>query len=155
MNICIDDEGFEFGGHRFIYSFYWMHLENFQAAAESSTALFKQILVKWAHALREMNDEKKVMFLPFAPDDQEIACLKARWNGDKIEFAMVEVKEDAVTFDWNDIEGFIVSPHEIYHEPYVPIGEFAKVEVVDALLNAHIHNTKSERGIPTRQPNGR
>lgn len=147
MKISIDNRGFDFGGHRFTYSFYWMNLEKFQEAAESSALLFKQILVKWAHALRLMNDEKSPMFLPFAPDDQEISCLKATWNGDKIDFALVEVKEGGHAFDWDDIEGFIISPHETYPQSYVPIGEFEKEEVVAALLSAHILDTDSEERV--------
>lgn len=135
MNICIDDEGFEFGGHRFTYSFYWMDLEKFQAA-ESSVVLFRQIVAKWAHALEQMNDHKSLMFLPFAPNDQEISCLRATWKGQKIEFASVDVKEDGVAFDWDDIEGFIISSHETYPHSYLSIGEFEKEEVVAALLDA-------------------
>lgn len=124
-----------------------MNLEKFHEAAESSALLFKQILVKWAHALRLMNDEKSPMFLPFAPDDQDIGCLMASWDGYKIEFTSVQVKEDGHAFDWDDIEGFIISPHEIYPKPYEPVGEYEKEEVVAALLSAHILDTDSEERV--------
>jgi hypothetical protein len=142
MEIKIDNRRFKFGGQKFAYSFYFIDDETHDSitsgAEISNGQLCKWLFGKWAHALRNIDVEKTPMFLPFLPDDQEIECFQAEYRNGVINFTRVDVQEDGWDFDWNNIEGFIISPHEIRDQQYVPIGGFEKDEVISALINARV-----------------
>ncbi len=101
--------------------------------------MFKKILMKWAEALQKISLENSPMFLPFAPEDQEIECLKASLDGDRIVFTNAEVAEDGYAVDWDDLLSFITSPHEIRRESIEVFGEYNKDEIVSALMNAKVN----------------
>lgn len=139
MTIEIDNRAFFLGNHRLVYSLYYLDFSaGHEYEAPSLGGMFKKMLVKWANALRKINNENSPMFLPFAPDDQEIDCLKATLRGDKIELTLAEVKGDGYAFDWNDIEGFVMSRHDTFRESAEVLAVFGKEEVIDMLLNARV-----------------
>ena len=142
MEIRIDNKGFELGGHRFAHDFYWIDEETHNSISAgkslSSGELCKWLFGKWANALRGIDAENSPMFLPFAPEDEWIECFRADFQDGMIKFTRVDVAEGGHEFPWNDIEGFITSPHEILDTAYTEFADFDKDELLAALQNPDV-----------------
>ena len=114
------------------------YFEDDQWDAPTLAATFKKMLLKWADALQKISRENNPLFLPFAPDDQEIECLRVTyWSRNKITFSWVELGEDGWAVDLTDIERFSTEPHEVRKES-PEFGECDKDEFVAALINAEV-----------------
>jgi hypothetical protein len=135
MKILIDNKKFTFGDHRFTYDLYYSVDEKY--AASTLGGVFKKVLIEWANALSKITAENSRLFLPFAPDDEGIQCLKATLRDDEIAFAWVEVDESAYMVDFENVEVYSAAPHEIRKES-PEFGECSKDQIVSALLNAQV-----------------
>lgn len=134
MKILVDNKGFIFGDHRFIFNLYYF--DNVEWQAPTLAEVFKKMLVKWADALQIIDEATTPLFLPFAPDDEDIECLRATyWVNGKLTFSWVAIEENGYAVDLTDVRGFSTKAYAISRES-PEFGDYYKSEVISALLNA-------------------
>lgn len=138
MKISVDNRGFTFGDHRFIFDLYYFEDDEWRAPTLADT--FKKMLLKWADALKEIGEAKTPLFLPFAPGDESIECLRATyWENDKLTFSWVELAENGYAVDLVDVKTFSTRAYTLDRES-PEFGECYKYEVISALTNAEVNN---------------
>ena len=138
MKIQVDDKGFTFGDHRFFFDLYYFDNDEWQAPTSADT--FNMMLLKWAGVLEGFNDPTSPVFLPFAPYDESIECLRATyWENDKLTFSWVEIGAAGWDVDLTDIQAFSTKAYTLYRES-PEFGECYKNEVISALISAEIIN---------------
>jgi hypothetical protein len=128
---------FTIDGKELPYSLYYFDSEDYNAPSSSES--FKKILGKCTNALQKISSVNSPMFLPFAPEDEEVECLKATVDGDKIVLTIVEVNENGYAVDWTEIEVFITSPQEIRNESAEVFGVYNRDDIVSGLMNARVN----------------
>jgi hypothetical protein len=136
MKIVVENKGFDIDGQRLIYNLYYFDGDEYDAPTLGAT--FKKILIKWSNMLQDLNTDHGPLFLPFAPDDEWIECLKAIQHGDRIVLRYVEVAENGWAIDTGRLEEFMTSPHVLDNEASDVFGDYDKEEFISALIDAHV-----------------
>jgi len=137
MKIQVDNKAIILDGARLIYDLYFFPGDGYDDVSLPAKA--KDVfLLPWARAIQKSSDKGGPLFLPYAPDDEWIECLKAILKDDKIVLNLVQVGENGYAVDFGDFETFITSPHEIDEESPEVFGEFNKDEFVQALVEAEV-----------------
>lgn len=138
MNIRVDNKGFTFCDHRFIYNLYYFEGDEWDAPSNAET--FKRMLLKWAAMLQKHDSVDGPLFLPFAPDDEEIESLKVTfWEHDIVTFSWVELCENGWAVNFSDVESFNSDSHQVARQS-PEFGEVYKDELITALINAEVVN---------------
>lgn len=136
VKIQVDNNSFTFCDHRFIFDLYYFDDNEWQAPTSADT--FKKMLLKWAEALQDINEAKTPLFLPFAPDDEGIQCLRATyWGNDQLTFSWVELAENGYAVNLIDVQTFSTQAYTVSRES-PEFGECRKHEVISALINAEV-----------------
>lgn len=136
MKIRVDNKGFSFGDHRFTYYLYYFEGKEWDAATSADS--FKKVLLKWADILEKYTVDRQTVFLPFAPDDHGIECLRTScWFDKDISFSWVDVQEAGYSVDFSKMDEFCIASHVLQRES-PEFGWCKDSEFIFALRNAEI-----------------
>ena len=135
MRTLIRDTTIQIGDQQLEYYPYYFGIWD---RDEDHRLCVRHTIWQWAAGLRQLDDNRQVVHLPYFLDDQWCGCLQATRKKNKVVLRRVEIIEAGYAIDLNDISDVMFGDHQYHSEAESDLGEYDRDELIQSFEQAEI-----------------